>query len=126
MSALHEIQARLRRHLERLPRVQCRPEFGNQVFYLSGVQFAALTDRAALMHLPAPVLTDLLRRRLARPFVSTGSMGRHGWVELDLDAIPEEALERLLDTSFAAATNAHRRARPRHPGRARRRNPGIL
>lgn len=125
MTTPTDLLARLRRHLEGLPEVQGRPEFGDQVFYVGGTQFAALTDRVALMHLPAAALTAVLRRGVARPFVSAGAMGRNGWVEMDLDAVPPEELELLLATSHAAAARAHRRRRPRHPGRARRRRSGF-
>jgi hypothetical protein len=124
MAAPYDVIARLRAHLETLRQVHCRPEFGNQVFYMGAVQFAALTDRAVLVHLPAAELTAVLRRGYARPFVSARAMGRNGWVEIALSGAPPEELERLLTLSHAAARRAPRRARPR-PSRARRRSPGA-
>jgi hypothetical protein len=101
--------------------VECRPEFGNRVFYVRATQFAALTDRAVLMHLAAADLTDVLRRRIAKPFVSAGAMGRNGWVENRFEATVPDDPERLLSASHAAARHSNRRTRPRHPSRARRR-----
>jgi TfoX/Sxy family transcriptional regulator of competence genes len=125
VSAIHDLQARLHDHLEALPRVTCRPEFGSQVFYVGGTQFAALTDRSALLRLAAADLTTALRRGLVRPFVSAGAMGRNGWVEVALDPARAAEIEALLTASHAAASHAHRRTRPRHPARARRRGSGA-
>ena len=115
------VPERLHDHLDRLPGVECRPEFGNRVFYVRATQFAALTDAAVLMHLAATDLTDVLRRRIAKPFVSAGAMGRNGWVEIAFDATDPEDLERLLTASHAAARHSNRRSRARHPSRARKR-----
>lgn len=112
---------RLRGFLAELPGVDCRPEFGNQVFYAGATQFAALTDRAVLMHLAASDLTDALLRGYAKPFVSVGAMGRNGWVEIGLTAAPAEDLEQLLLASHSAARHSNRRVRARHPSRARHR-----
>jgi len=126
VNSIPETVQRLSQHLGSLAGTQCRPEFGNQVFYVGGSQFAALTDGAVLMHLPMAELTTILRQGVARPFVSAAVMGRNGWVEIPLGQTPVEELERLLTTSHAAARHAHRRSRPRHPSRARRRGgPGA-
>lgn len=121
MTTTPETIQQLSEHLGSLAGTHCRPEFGNQVFYVGGSQFAALTDTAVLMHLPMAELTGVLRRGVARPFVSAAAMGRNGWVEIPFGQISLEELERLLTTSHAAARHAHRRSRPRHPSRARRR-----
>jgi len=121
VAAAFQIREQLRAHLESFSDVQSRPEFGNVVYYVGGAQFAALTDGAALMHLPPAELTEALRSGVAKPFVSAGAMGRNGWVEMKLSAASFEDLSGFLDAAHRAAQHAHRRSRRRHPARAPRR-----
>lgn len=106
--------------LAELPQVTARSEFGNRTFFVGGARFAALTGAVLVTHLPPADLIAALKLRIARPFVSVGAMGRNGWVELRLEGVEPEVLDRFLLAAHAAAVQAHRRTLPKRPAAARR------
>lgn len=105
--------------LRQLSGVTVKTEFGNQGFFVGASRFAAVTPVAVLLHLPSDELTEALMRGVARPFVSVGAMGRHGWVEIRLAAIGADDLERYLVAAHGAAGHGHRRSAVKKPARAR-------
>ena len=109
--------------LSELPQVTCRPEFGTRTYFVGGARFAALTGNVLVTHLPPAELIAALKARIARPFVSVGAMGRNGWVELRLDGVDPDLLDRYLVAAHAAAVHAHRRTLPKRPAAARRTRP---
>jgi hypothetical protein len=102
--------------------VSIKKEFGNDALVVGGTRFAAVTDLALVVHLPGTVLTEALRLG-AKPFVSAGAMGRHGWVEIKLAGLDPVQGEAFLVAAHAAALHAHRRTAVKKPSRARRLRP---
>jgi hypothetical protein len=105
--------------LRQLSGVIPKQEFGNEVFLVGPNRFAAVTSRALLLRLPPADLTAALRLPGARPFVSVGAMGRHGWVQIRLGTVGREEIERLVRSAHAAALSGHRRSAIKKPARAR-------
>lgn len=105
--------------LRQLSGVTPRTEFGGLAFFVGTTRFAALTPEAVLLHLPSAELTDALIRGIARPFVSVGAMGKHGWVEIRFAAVGDDDLSRYLLAAHAAALGGHRKTALKKPPRAR-------
>lgn len=103
---------------KQLSGVTVKKEFGNEAFVVSGTRFAAITDQALVVHLPGSVLTEALRIG-AKPFVSAGAMGRHGWVEIKLASLDSANGQAFLVAAHAGALHAHRRTAIKKPSRAR-------
>jgi hypothetical protein len=120
MSGVSEIRAGLSNRLSLLPGVTTRREFGAEAFYLGDAKFAAVTDRALVMHLPPRELTEAYRTGHGRPFVSVGALSRHGWIEIPLATLSPHAADPWIEAAHRAARASHRRARTRKPHPARR------
>ena len=112
----------IRSRLLALPDVTSKRQFGNETFYVNGSRFAAITTRSLVMHLPPRDLIAVLKAGIARPFVSMGAMGRHGWVEVNLGRISPEILDGLLACAHDAGTRLSKgpAAKPRKASRVRR------
>jgi hypothetical protein len=93
-------------------------EFGNEAFLVATKRFAAIAGQTVLVRLPPTELVEALRIPGARPFVSVGAMGRHGWIQIKLGAATREELERLFTAAHGAAMS-HRRSAIKKPSRAR-------
>ena len=106
-------------HLAALPGVTRRTEFGNDAFFVGGSRFAGVTDKGIVMHLPPAELTEVLRLGIAKPFVSVGAMGKNGWVELRIEGVAPELIERLIGAAHGSASHSHRRTPQRRPSAAR-------
>jgi hypothetical protein len=106
--------------LRQLPRVVSKQEFGNEAFLVSDRRFAAVAGQTLLLRLPPADLTAALRLPGARPFVSVGAMGRHGWVQIKLGSIGPATMTLLVEAAHAAALTGHRRSAIKKPSRARR------
>jgi hypothetical protein len=120
VSGLTEVREGLGNRLSALANVVSRHEFGNEAFYLGETKFAALTDRALVLHLPAKEITEALKTRQARPFVSVGALNRHGWVEIALTGAAPLQVDIWIGAAYRAAQHSHRRSRGRKPAPARR------
>ncbi|MBM4187528.1 MAG: MmcQ/YjbR family DNA-binding protein [Gemmatimonadetes bacterium] len=105
--------------LRQLSGVTPKTEFGGLAFFVGGTRFAALTPEAVLLHLPPEALTEALMGGAARPFISVGAMGKHGWVEIRFSSIGPDELSRYLLAAHNAALHGHRRTAMKKPGRAR-------
>lgn len=114
---------RLRNLALSLPGTSTHVEFGSEAWFVDGIMFAALAGSRLTMHLPPAELTKAMRRGVARPLVSMGAIDRNGWVEVRLDLLANEELDRLLHVAHDAARNARRRGRAAKPPRARRTRP---
>ena len=105
--------------LRQLSGVAPKSEFGNEAFVVGTNRFAAVTGNAVLLRLAPADVTGALRLPGARPFVSVGAMGRHGWVQIRLGLVERGELERLVVAAHAAALSGHRRSAIKKPARAR-------
>ena len=120
MSGLNEVREGLGNRLSALPNVVSRHEFGNEAFYVGDTKFAALTDRALVLHLPAKETIEALKTRQARPFVSVGALNRHGWIEIGLGGTTPLQVDAWIEAAYRAAQHSHRRSRAKKPTPARR------
>jgi hypothetical protein len=120
VSGLDEVREGLGNRLSALANVVSRHEFGNEAFYLGETKFAALTDRALVLHLPAREITEALKTRQARPFVSVGALNRHGWIEIPLSGGTPLQADLWIGAAYRAAQHSHRRSRAKKPAPARR------
>ncbi len=105
--------------LRQLSGVTAKPEFGNEAFLVGPNRFAAVTGNAVLLRLPPADVTEALRLPGARPFISVGAMGRHGWVQIRLGVVQRGEIERLITAAHAGALSGHRRSAIKKPARAR-------
>jgi hypothetical protein len=120
MSALKDLRDGLANRLALLPGVTCRTEFGGQAFWLGDAKFAALTDRALVLHLPPRDVTELFKSGQGRPFVSADALSRHGWIELSLATLSPAYADPWIEVAHRAAKASPRRGRSRKPAAARR------
>lgn len=105
--------------LRQLSGVTSKSEFGNEAFLVETKRFAAVAGQAVLLRLPPADLTGALRLPGARPFVSVGAMGRHGWVQIKLGVVERSEIERLITAAHAGALSGRRRSAIKKPSRAR-------
>jgi hypothetical protein len=120
MTGFSDVKEGLGNRLSALAGVTSRKEFGNEAFFVGEAKFAAVTDRALVLHLPPKELTEAFKTGQARPFVSAGTLSRHGWIELPLASFSPRFAEPWIDVAYRSAQHTHRRTRIRKPAAARR------
>ena len=120
MTAWQELREGLGNRLSTLARVTSRKEFGNEAFFVGDAKFAAITDRALVLHLPSKDLTAAFKSGQGRPFVSVGALARHGWIELPFATLSLQYADPWIEAAYRSAAQTHRRPRSRKPAPARR------
>jgi hypothetical protein len=120
MGDLKDVRDGLANRLSLLQGATSRREFGGEAYYLGETKFAAITDRALVMHLPPRELTEAFRTGHGRPFVSVGALNRHGWIEIPLVTLSPQMADGWIEAAYRAAKHTRRRTRAKKPSRARR------
>jgi hypothetical protein len=120
MTSWQDLREGLGNRLSALARVTSRKEFGNEAFFVGDAKFAAVTDRALVLHLPSKQLTAAFKSGQGRPFVSVGALSRHGWIELPFNTLSLQYVDPWIDAAYRSAQSSHRRTRSRKPAPARR------
>ncbi len=120
MTGWQQLREGLGNRLSSLGQVTSRTEFGNEAFFVGDAKFAAVTDRALVLHLPSRAATDAFKSGQARPFVSVGALARHGWIELPFATLSLQYADPWIEAAYRSAISSHRRTRNRKPAPARR------
>ncbi len=120
MTDFQDVREGLGNRLSALAGVTSRKEFGNEAFFVGEAKFAAVTDRALVLHLPSKELTEAYKSGQARPFVSVGALSRHGWIEIPLASFSPRFVEPWIEAAHRSAQHNQHRSRPRKPAAARR------
>jgi hypothetical protein len=120
MSALQDVRDGLSTRLSLLTDVTVRREFGGDAFFVGETKFAAITDRALVLHLPPRDVTQVFRTGQGRPFVSVGALSRHGWIEIPFATLTPQLADPWIEAAYRAAHTGRKRGSSRRPAAARR------